>query len=473
MADTESGGQQCESQFAELLNRVEDLESVIAIYPKPKAPYRGYSLGGGEDWYNHFPTDMEAMEWKHGQTDFHPLPDGKNDDDEDKKSDSEDKKSDSEDNDDQDHKEKPDSNNGGMDRPGGGGGLSLFSILSGLGIFALGGLLGGMFGWLCGLFGSKKKKEKSKSGKSAVAIYAWYMGPLISGNRPNPENQATAHRDIKYIIPKLLPPGSKVDDIDEILDDEYDDVIIDFQVYTFLEIFSPFYETIVLFIYSISRLVSTFITIATKNTCENNNIIGTHVALVLVSLLAQRFLQSIFLGMFCGPLKSVYYLCMISLAIRLVNTLTGFCAHASSAISYASGVLWEKTERNNVSSSKYTLPKRVVVILVGMVLIALLGRLFMNISVASAVFKVPAVLLTPFMYLVKIFKYFELLVKITRVLFAALFIVLFLFSVQMAWPSGVLNEYLDKEMQGFSLNNITDASWKEIEMFMKLKSSSR
>ena len=283
MADTESGGQQCESQFAELLNRVEDLESVIAIYPKPKAPYRGYSLGGGEDWYNHFPTDMEAMEWKHGQTDFHPLPDGKNDDDEDKKSDSEDKKSDSEDNDDQDHKEKPDSNNGGMDRPGGGGGLSLFSILSGLGIFALCGLLGGMFGWLCGLFGSKKKKEKSKSGKSAVAIYAWYMGPLISGNRRNPEDLATAHRDIKYIIPKLLPPGSKVDDIDEILDDEYDDVIIDFQVYTFLEIFSPFYETIVLFIYSISRLVSTFITIATRNTCENNNIIGTHVALVTCS----------------------------------------------------------------------------------------------------------------------------------------------------------------------------------------------
>jgi hypothetical protein len=108
-----------------------------------------------------------------------------------------------------------------------------------------------------------------------------------------------------------------------------------------------------------------------------------------------------------------------------------------------------------------------------MVLIALLGRLFMNISVASAVFKVPAVLLTPFMYLVKIFKYFELLVKITRVLFAAFFVVLFLFSVQMAWPSVVLNEYLDKEMQGFSRNNIADASWKEIEMFMKLKSSSR
>ena len=463
MADTESGGQQCE--FAEFLNQVEDLESVIAIYPKPNAPDRGYSPGGGEVWNNHFATDMEAMEWKHDQTCFHPLPDGAMRQDKMRQYET----SDSEDSDDQNREDEHE----GKDNPNRKGRPSsskwnpsstesdlsesdlsesdlslLHSFFLVFEIFALGS-------WLFSLFGSKKKKERSKSSESAVAIYVWYMGSLLSGRRPNPEDLATAHHDLKDMIPKLLPPGSKADDIDEILDDEYIDVIIDLQVYTFLEIFSPFYETIVLFIYSISRFVSTFITIATKNKSENSNIIGTHVALVLVSLLAQRFLQSIFLGMFCGPLESVYYLCMISLAIRLVN------AHASSAISYASGVLWEKTERNNVSSSKYTLPKRVVVILVAMVLVTLLGRLFMNISIASAVFKVPAVLQTPFLYLV------------TRVLFVALFVVLFLFSVQMAWPSGVLNEYLDKEVQGFSLNNIADASWKEIEIFMKLKSSSR
>ena len=456
-----------------MLNRVERLESVIAIYPKKKAvyPFGDYSSGMGEQWENFFPTDMKALEWKHGETDFHPLPDG----DEEKSSDSEDS-DDKEDKDDQDSKDERDrkDNSKGRSRsnpPTGGSGLSLLSsIFSVFGIFALGGLLGGMFSWLCGLFGSNKKKPRSKSSKSALAIYTWYMTPFVSGKRRKPEDLATAHRNMKIMIPKLLPPGSKVDDIDEILDGEYDDFVIDSQVNTFLENFSPFYETVVLFVYSISRFVSTFITIATKNTCENNCIIGTHIALVTASLLGQRFLHFIFLGMFCGPLKSIYYLCIISLAIRFVNTLTGFCAHASSAVSYVSDVLWEKTERDNVSSGKYTLPKRAVVILLGMVLITLLGRLFINISVAGTVFKFPAVLFTPFLYLVKIFKYFEVLVKLTSVVFAVLFVVLLLFAVQMAWPSGMefLGEYFDKDVQGFTVNNIVDACWNEMETFIKL-----
>ena len=445
----------------------------MCIYPKEMTEYRGYSHGKGESWRNYIPSDMEAVQWLKGMSGFRPLPDGKGRrSDEDDKSDNE---PEADDKPDRDNKPEVEGPGNSTNTPNPGGSTSwILSALSALNIFSLVGMFSGIFAWLSGLFGSSKKKGKrdSKSKKSAGVIYWRYMWPIVNSTGNQTPDFAVSHEHVKAVVIRLLPPGPKdPTEIEEVLDCEYDDLTVDYQVFSFLHVLqsNPFYETIVLFIRCVSRFVSAFITIATKEINDSPRVIGMHAALVVTSLLGQRLLQLVYLGMFAGPLKSFYYICIVSFTIWLVHALVGFGAYVSSAISHVSNILWENTERKNISSRKFILPRRAAAVLVCIVLFILLGRSFKSLSLFSTVLKAPALLFTPFISLVRAFKYFEFLFKLAQVFSALLAILLVALMVQMVRPVGAITHYLEKKIMGYTVNSVADGFWNEMEAFINLK----
>ena len=211
---------------------------------------------------------------------------------------------------------------------------------------------------------------------------------------------------------------------------------------------------------------------ATNKACEQNRIVGTHVALIAFSLIGQRLLQLAFLSIFSGPLKLTLNVCVVTMAIWFVHQFAGSCPRASSAVGYVNNILWESTERDNVPTTLRTHSSKARGSYVGNYSSFNLSTRFLkSTSIASSLFTGPALPFTPLTVFVKIFKFVGLLGKFTRTIPLALAVLLFIFVVEMAWPSWVrpMTYCFKKHYNGFSINGIFDRLWKENKTFIDLR----
>ena len=494
------------NRLPNMFNRINNLETVICIYPKLGSPFRGETRGKGEIWRDYLPGDMESVQWIAGSTDFSSLPDG-----------------------DRVGSVHGDGDRGSSGSSGGGGsgvgigvgigvgagfgvggrggragdgcddsdsggssrggstcvpsGSYLGTLLTSLGLVAAIGAIAGILSWISSSRNSSKSRHGfTKASKTAVGMYRRQIPKIAYSKNTKLESLPKAHRDMKDAAIELIPPStpdysSVREEIDELIDAEYGKLVVQKKIYDFLDnnFINPLLTACMLFFYLVSRLVDTLVTTATTGDSPHGRILGTHVGVMMFCWIGQRLLQLVFLSILSGPLKLLLSACLISIVIWLVYQFTGYLAHLASGTTYICHVLWEKAEEYHMEGTKVAMPKRAAVAMATIIFLHALSRSLKSISVISVIFKFPSQVLTPLIVVVKIFGWVEVLSKIVWLLSLLMVVLLVILALEMTLPQaegGVaqkISKYTSMQCKGVSVHGLMDMLWQDSETFIDSK----
>lgn len=491
------------NRLPEMFSRINNLDSVICIYPKLGSPFRGETRGKGEIWRDYLPVDMAAVQWIAGSTGFTSLPD-----------------------DDHVGSDHGDDNRGSSSSGGGSGGGSgvgagvgvavvgggggragdgcddsgrgyssrggppcvrsgsyLGTLLTSLGLVAAIGAFAGILSWISSSRNSSKSRHGfTKVSKDAVGMYRRQIPKIAYSKNTKPDSLPKAHYDMKDAAIKLIPPSTPDystvrEEIDKLIDAEYGKLVVQKNVYDLLDnnFINPLLTACMLFFYLVSRLVDTLVTTATTGDSPHGRILGTHVGVMIFCWIGQWLLQLFFLSILSGPLKVLLSACLVSVVIWLVYQFTGYLTHLASGTTYICHVLWEKAEEYNMEGTKVTMPKRAAVAMVTIIFLHAVSRSLKSISVISVIFKFPSQMLTPLLVVVKIFGWVEVLSKIVWLLSLLMVVLLTILVLEMTLPQaegGVarkISKYTSMQCKGVSVHVLMDMLWQDSETFIDTK----
>ena len=476
------------NRLPEMFNEINSLENVICIYPKLHSPFRGETRGKGETWKDYLPGDMEAVQWIAGSTGFSSLPDvnrvGSFHGDGDRS-----------------HGSGGGGGSGGSGGSGGGigvgagvgvgvgggggggGGSCLGTLLTTLGLVTIIGGIAGLVSWISSSRdSSKSRRNVTKVSKTAVGMYRRQISKIAYSRNINLDILQTVHDDMREAALKVIPPStpdysSVREEIDKLIDDEYGKLVVQKQVYDFLDnnFINPLLTAFMLFFYLVSRIVDTLVTTATTGDGTHGCILGTHVGVMMFCWISQRLLQLVFLSILSGPLKLLLSVCLVSMVIWLVYRFTGYLAYLASITSYICHMLWEKAEEYHMKGTKLAMPKRAAIAMATIIFLHALSRCLKSISVISVIFKFPSQILTPLKVVVKVFGWVEVLSKIVWLLSLLMVVLLVILALEMTLLQAEggfaqkISKFTSMQCKGVSIHSLMDMLWQDSETFIDSK----